>query len=153
MINTEINKYIESTDKSKYSEKNEIILSALQNHKKHFSNNYDIESFATISAFQKYVTTRYKSKNSGGTGLTTLIKQLHEKASSDYCYVLSGNNIIKFVDGYLDLTETGLIGFNKSNDYLNTIPSPDIVYKTGKKFNGVIYNLCFILYEKENNNE
>lgn len=153
LINTEINKYIESTDKSKYSEKNEIILTALQNHKKHFSSNYDIESFATVSAFQKYVTTRYKSKNSGGTGLTTLIKQLHEKASSDYCYVLSGNNIIKFVEGYLDLTETGLIGFNKSNDYINSIPSPEIVCKIEKKFNGVIYNLCFILDEKENNNE
>ena len=153
LLSSKIKDYINNENKSKYSNKNMIVMKALNYHKTQFTEEYDLDSFALISAFQKYVTTRENSKNSGGTGLTTLIKQLREKSTKDYCYVLSGNDIIRFEDGYLDLTKDGLIGFNDNNDYINSIPSHRIVYKNEKKLNGVIYNLSFILNEREKNNE
>ena len=65
-IGKEIVEYIRKEDKSEYSEKNKIVLEAYENHKKFFGDKYNINSFAMISAFQKYVTTRKMSKNTGG---------------------------------------------------------------------------------------
>lgn len=153
LIGSNIKQYIGDTNRSSYSPRNEIVLTAYDNHRSQFSENYDINTFSTISAFQKYVTTRKNSIGSGGTGLTTLIKQLKNKAREDYCYVLSGDDVIYFKEPFLDLTEEGLIGFNNDNDYLSKIPSPEIVSKNLNRFNGTIYNLSFILDERNEENE
>lgn len=60
-------KYIQSSDKSQYNKMNEIVLEAYNNHKSQFNKNYDESTFAMISTFQKYVTTRKRARNSGGT--------------------------------------------------------------------------------------
>gem|GEM_PF-3184184 len=148
LISTSIKDYIYKMDKSDYNNKNKIVMNAFENHCKQFTDFYDLDSFAMISAFQKYVTTRKMTEGSGGTGLTTLIKQLKEKTSKDYCYVLSGNGIILFKEPYLDLTNEGLIGFNEQNDYINSIPSREVCGKTQNRFDGTIYNLSFILEER-----
>lgn len=149
LLSSNIREYIENNNKDSYSPRNEIVLQAYENHRKFFSETYDIDSFSMISAFQKYVTTRKNAKMSGGTGLTTLIKQLKNKAKKDYCYVLSGNDILYFKEPFLDLTEDGLIGFNENNDYISSIPKNDIIYKIENSFNGTIYNLSFILDERK----
>lgn len=153
LLGSNLRKYIENNNKELYSPRNEIVMRAYENHKKLFAETYDINTFSAISAFQKYVTTRENAKMSGGTGLTTLIKELKNKAKRDYCYVLSGNDVIYFKEPFLDLTEDGLIGFNKDNNYISNIPSQEVTYKSKNKFNGTIYNLSFILEERKEKNE
>lgn len=153
LIGSNIKKYIENNNKELYSPRNEVVLKAYKYHKSLFNEKYDITTFSTISAFQKYVTTRENAKMSGGTGLTTLIKELKKRAQKDYCYVLSGNDIIYFKEPFLDLTKDGLIGFNEENNYISKIPSQEVVYKNNNKFNGTIYNLSFILEERKEEDE
>lgn len=146
-IGKEIIEYINKEDKSEYSNKNEIVLKAFENHKKFFNEKYNINSFAMISAFQKYVTTRKKSGNSGGTGLTTLINALIEKSTLNFCYAISGNTNLLFKKDFLKINEEGLIGFNKENNYIEMIPDEKVVSINNYDMNVNIYNLQFILKE------
>lgn len=146
-IGKEIIEYINKEDKSEYSDKNEIVLKAFENHKKFFNEKYNINSFAMISAFQKYVTTRKMSGNSGGTGLTTLINALIEKSTLNYCYAISGKTNLLFKKDFLNLNEEGLIGFNKKNNYIEMIPNEKVVSINKYDINVNIYNLQFILKE------
>lgn len=147
-IGTKLKDYINNPDKSGYNTSNEIVIEAYNKHKDKFNGEYDIDSFSTISAFQKYVTTRSNSEGTGGSGLTTLIKALIEKSDGNYCYMLSGKDIIFFADPYLELTIDGLIGFNNQNDYINEIPDVKAVTKSKYRFNATIYNLAFFLKER-----
>lgn len=149
-IGKEIVEYIRKDDKSEYSEKNKIVLEAYENHKKFFGDNYNINSFAMISAFQKYVTTRKMSKNTGGTGLTTLINALIEKSTHNFCYAISGNTNLIFKKEFLNLNENGLIGFNEDNNYIEMIPNEKVVSINKYDMNVNIYNLQFILKEDKN---
>lgn len=146
-IGKEIIEYIKKEDRSEYSEKNEIVLKAYENHSKFFNNKYDINSFAMISAFQKYVTTRKSSGNTGGTGLTTLINALIDKSDLNYCYSISGKTNLIFKKQFLNLNEDGLIGFNEKNDYVEMIPDEKVVSINKYDLNANIYNLQFILKE------
>lgn len=145
LLGSNIKKYLDDSSNSIYSPRNKIVLEAYNNHRQYFSPQYDIDSFGTISVFQKYVTTRKDSLNTGGTGLTTLIKELKSKAELDYCYVISGNDTLYFKEQFLDLTDDGLIGFNENNNYIKEIPSLKVLTKNKNIFSGTIYNLSFIL--------
>lgn len=149
-IGKEIIEYINKKDKSEYSEKNKIVLTAFEKHKLFFNEKYNINSFAMVSAFQKYVTTRKLSMNAGGTGLTKLINELIEKSTNNFCYVSSGNTNLIFDKEVLKLSDKGLIGFNYENDYLGKIPSEKIVHINKYDMNLNVYNLQFVLKEKEN---
>ena len=146
-IGKEIVEYIKKEDKSEYSEKNKIVLEAYDNHKKFFGEKYNINSFAMISAFQKYVTTRKLSKNTGGTGLTTLINALIEKSTLNFCYAISGNTNLMFKKEFLNLNDEGLVGFNEKNNYKEMIPDQKVVSINQYDMNVNIYNLQFILKE------
>lgn len=146
-IGKEIVEYIKKEDKSEYSEKNRIVLEAYENHKKFFGEKYNINSFAMISAFQKYVTTRKLSKNTGGTGLTTLINALIEKSTLNFCYAISGNTNLIFKKEFLNLNDEGLVGFNEKNNYKEMIPDQKVVSINQYDMNVNIYNLQFILKE------
>ena len=146
-IGKEIIEYINKKDKSEYSEKNEIVLKAYENHKKSFNEKYNMNSFAMVSAFQKYVTTRKMSMNTGGTGLTTLINALIEKSTYNFCYAISGNTNLIFKKEFLNLNEEGLIGFNEENNYIEIIPNENVVSINKYDMNVNIYNLQFILKE------
>lgn len=139
--------YIENKDKSEYSEKNNIVMEAYNKHKKYFDDEYNINSFAMISAFQKYVTTRKMANNSGGTGLTTLIEALINKSTHNFCYTISGGTNLIFKKEFLHLNNKGMIGFNETNDYINAIPNSNIVSINKYDMNVNIYNLQFILKE------
>lgn len=148
-IGKEIIEYINKKDKSEYSEKNEIVLKAYENHKKSFNEKYNMNSFAMVSAFQKYVTTRKMSENTGGTGLTTLINALIEKSTYNFCYAISGNTNLIFKKEFLNLNEEGLIGFNEENNYIEIIPNEKVVSINKYDMNVNIYNLQFILKENQ----
>ena len=122
-------------------------MEAYENQKKFFGDKYNINSFAMISAFQKYVTTRKMSKNTGGTGLTTLINALIEKSTHNACYAISGNTNLIFKKEFLTLNNEGLIGFNEKNNYIEMIPDEKVVNVNKYDMNVNIYNLQFILKE------
>lgn len=150
-LGTGMEKYLESDSKHLYNERNGIVLEAYNNHKEYFSDLYGLSDFAMISAFQKNVTSRINTPFTGGTGLTKLIKALIDKSTQNYCYVCSGETIIFFHRDFLNLTDDGLIGFNKENDYLNKIPNLEIVSKNSYNINVNAYNLQFIFKENERN--
>lgn len=147
-IGKEIIEYINKKNKSEYSEKNKIVMEAYENHKQLFDEQYNINSFAMISAFQKYVTTRKNSNNTGGTGLTTLINALIEKSTHNFCYAISGSTNLIFAKEFLTLNNDGIIGFNKENNYIEKPPDNRIVSINKYDMNVNIYNLQFILKEK-----
>ena len=102
-----------------------------------------------ITSFQDRITGRPNDVNSGGTGLTSLIKSLEENSDSHYGYVLSGSRGINFRLEYLKYNDDGWIGFNGTNDYLNQIPSEDVLLKSPTYIQGTAYNFTLVV-EVEN---
>lgn len=125
----------------------DVVLKAFKYHSKHFSENYNKGSFGFVCAFQNRVSTRSNSKQSGGTGLTTLIKRIHGKKTEDsyFSYFLSGDNMLSLNTQYLVVNSDGLIGFNDSNNFYTDIPNPSIIIKEKQTFPGTIFsvNLLF----------
>lgn len=144
---TGIEEYLKSDDKYLYNEKNRIVLDAYNKHKEYFSSNYKLSDFSMVSAFQKNVSSRKGTPCTGGTGLTTLIKALIDKSIANYCYACSGETILFFDKKFLELTPDGLIGFNKKNDYINSIPNLEVVSRNLYNINVNAYNLQFIFKE------
>lgn len=141
--------YMKDTDNKEYTLNNKIILDAFETHKNYFDQEYTIEEFAMVSAFQKKVSTRKKTNYTGGTGLTKLIQALIDKSNAHYCYAFSGKTTIFFIKDFLKLTEEGYIGFNSNNDYFNSIPDKKAVKRQSFNLNSNIYNLQFIVKENE----
>lgn len=127
------------------------VKNALQNHIGFFDNNYDITDFFNISAFQHKISGSLSKMDSGGVGLTKLIKSIEDKAEEHSCYVLTGDRIIMFDPLYLEYDKNGWIGFNENNDYLKAKPSEKTLQKSEFFMPGTAYNLNFIM--KVNQNE
>ena len=144
---TGIENYLKSEEKYLYNERNKIVLDAYSIHKEFFSDKYNSNDFFMLSAFQKNVSSRKDSPNSGGTGLTTLIKALIDKSIANFCYACSGETVLLFKKDFLELTQDGLIGFNEKNDYINEIPSSKIIARNLYNINVNAYNLQFIFKE------
>lgn len=138
-------KILDQIEAEQNNQSKKIVNKAYIEQSNHFNNQYDKESFCFISAFQKHVTTRKESKNNGGTGLTKLIEALIEESYDDYCYVLSGRNLLLFKKEFLHLNDDGTIGFNMSNNYYSEIPSDSVYYKKQEFFPGTLFNLTFVL--------
>lgn len=131
----------------------EIVFAALPNHTKVFDETYDFSSFAFVCSFQNTVSTRNNIINSGGTGFTTLLKNIHNKSfNKEYdSYILSGNNTLYFRNEYLNVNEKGLIGFNDENDFYNKRPNDSILKKEKVTFPGTIF--CVNLITENENHE
>lgn len=127
-----------------------LVEQAYKNHSSKFDEKYDLSAFCFVSSFQLSVSTRNDTKYTGGTGFTTLLKNINSKSfNKDYdSYILSGDNTIYFRSEFLNVDENGLAGFNESNDYLHTIPNEQIVKKEEIKFPGTIFCVNLIT-EKE----
>lgn len=117
---------------------------ALKRHSKFFTENYTINDFYRIVAFQDRISGRIGETTSGGTGLTTLVKSLADHSDSDRCYLLAGNRILYFDKSLLDHDADGWIGFNKTNDFFNNPPAPHILQRSSVTMPGVAYNLNFV---------
>lgn len=124
---------------------NQMLKMALENHKKHFTSDYDFEDFCNVASFQWRVSGRKKSTdNSGGTGLTTLIMNLISKAENVRCYVMSGNRVIFFKEKHLFINGDKRISFNGEKDFLDVIPNSSSISRSHYTLNGTLYNLNFI---------
>ena len=133
-----------------FNSSNEIVKKAYNIQCKKFNNNYSIDNFLMVSAFQKNVTTRKNSEGSGGKGLTRFIETLIDLSIDDFCYVMNGNTIIFLKKTFLKLNEDGTIGFNTENNYIENLPNSQTVVNSNKCFNGTIHNLSFILEGGQN---
>lgn len=133
-----------------FNSSNEIVKKAYNIQCKKFNNNYSIDNFLMVSAFQKNVTTRKNSEGSGGKGLTRFIETLIDLSIDDFCYVMNGNTIIFLKKPFLKLNEDGTIGFNTENNYIENLPNSQTVVNSNKCFNGTIHNLSFILEGGQN---
>lgn len=131
-----------------------IVKKAYSYHSKMFNNTYDIDSFSFVCSFQNRVSTRKNVVNSGGTGFTTLIKNIHNKSfNEEYdSYILSGNNTLYFRNKYLNPDSEGIIGFNDKNDFYYSKPNADILKKEITTFPGTIFCVNLITEYKENGN-
>ncbi|RGJ31236.1 hypothetical protein [Fusobacterium varium] len=154
LLGTAIKKLLESEEIFPFKA---LLEKAFSNHSKLFNRYYTLEDFYTIAAFQWRVSSREKNKgNTGGTGLTTLIKALIEFSVKDQCYVYSGKNILTFNKKYLTLSsedkkdETyNLVGFNEEADFINFPPHKSSILFSPFYLNGTLYNFTFIM-EKTN---
>ena len=124
-----------------------LVALAKNNHQKFWQNNdYTEEDFYTISSFQHKISgSSRKPVDVGGTGLTTLIKSLEDYSDSNRCYLLSGCRCLMFESDYLKYNDNHLIGFNKTNDYINDMPDKKILVPCKVFFPGCAYNLHFVL--------
>ena len=128
----------------KYTERYETVRRAYANHSKLFDENYSPNDFFRIAAFQDRVSGRHDKSNTGGTGLTRLLKSLEELADSDICYLVSGRRALRFNKSLLDYDSDGWIGFNEERDFMNHPPNTNIFRDCPFFFPGTGYNLTFI---------
>lgn len=138
-------------DSLKYDAEN-VIKKAYKNHEKFFDSNYDFESFALVSAFQKGVTTRENAKHNSGRGLTRFLRSIMSKTEINSCYVFTGKKLLYFNDRYLIINDDGLIGFNDQHDYINYPPCDNNMLDLAYYNNGTLYNLMLI-YDRGDLNE
>ena len=126
---------------------------AREYHSMHWNEHYTEDDFFTITAFQDKISGRESTNNTGGRGLTQLIKAIEEKADSSHCYILSGDKAIRFIKEYLLQNEEQWVGFNESSNYLTDVPKEECMYKSMFFMPGTAYNLTFVLKKEENDNE
>lgn len=117
-------------------------------HKKSFDLNYTEEDFFNIASFQHRISGDQKKKSTGGTGLTKLISSLEKRSDAHRCYMISGKRALWFFHEYLEYDENGWIGFNEENNFLNEIPTHDIIGSNYIDLPGTAYNLNFVMEGK-----
>lgn len=78
--------------------------------------------------------------------MTDLIKSIQNFTHEDYCYMMSGKEILNFKKELLKQDSEGFIGFNK-NSFLHSIPEMTSLGISKVYLPGVAYNLNFILEE------
>lgn len=135
-----------------FSDRYEYVFKARNYHKDMFNNNYGEDDFYTISSFQHRISGNVEKNKIGGTGLTSLLRSLEEKADSHLCYLLSGNRILFFEKEYMQYDSNKLVGFNRTNNYLTDIPSGHLFNTISTFVPGVAYNLNYAI-KKEWGNE
>lgn len=125
--------------------RNKQLMDVLDYHKTNFfDEKYTEEDFFNISVFQDRISGVDKG-NSGGKGLTLLIKSLQQRSYENHCYMLSGNRTVFFDKDYLGYNDDNWIGFNKENDFYKRKPDDSVFAECETFFPGTAYNLDFIL--------
>lgn len=121
------------------------VSKALSVHKKYFNAEYTEEDFYNIAAFQHKISGRRDTSAAGGTGLTKLIQSLEEKSDAYMCYFQSGRRQLHFRHDYMHYNNQQWIGFNETNDFLNTPPNFNLFKRSRINIPGTAYNLTFVM--------
>lgn len=125
------------------------VAKAREYHTSHFDSDYNVNDFYMISSFQHGISGREDKGESGGRGLTTLIRSLAEMATDHCCYLLSGQEAMFFLERTLQSNNEGWIGFNEKHDYLTSIPDSEILCNTKTFMPGTAYNLNFAIRRRD----
>ncbi len=152
LLHEDIKKKIQSREYPESDRYNEV-HKAYEAHKKFLAENkgYNEEDFFNIAVFQDEISGRGFETESGGTGLTGLIKSLEDKAEAHSCYVMSGKQGIWFEKEFLEYNDNGWIGFNKENDFLQSPPDEEAIVRADINFSGTAYNFTLIAKKEEVN--
>ncbi len=132
-------------DECELNERQKTIKKVFAKHKDLFDEKYLIDDFANISAFQTKVSGRPSFDETGGTGLTVLIKSLEEKSDTNKCYVISGNRCVNFYHELLEYDIDGWIGFNENKDFMNCKPREGVLNDCLINMPGTAYNFNFVM--------
>ena len=126
------------------SERYEGITHAYNSHKNFFDNRYTEDHFFILASFQDEISGRCEESNTGGKGLTELVREI-EKCVDEYeCYVLTGNSVIFFHPDCLEIDNDGWISFNVEKDFTNHQPDGKIISYSDTDLGGTGYNLSLI---------
>lgn len=136
ILNTELSK----------SERYQKIKVAYDTHQSYFNDKYNEKHFWNLASIQDKISGRPDNYNNGGKGMTDLIKSIQIFTHEDYCYMMSGKEILNFKKELLKQDSEGFIGFNK-NSFLHSIPEMTSLGISKVYLPGVAYNLNFILEE------
>lgn len=144
MIGDGISNILNSEENLDEIERYRYVKKAFMNHKSLFDEYYCETDFFNITAFQDHISGRKEVIKTGGTGLPKLIKSLQEMSDTYRCYMISGNRCINFEKEQLEY-QNGWIGFNSTNDYLNSSPDFGICTECLVYMPGTAYNLNFVM--------
>lgn len=122
---------------------------AHSNHSTHFGSKYQENDFFNIASFQHRISGDYRKIDTGGKGLTQLIKSLENRSDNHACYMMSGNRVLYFHHKFMQFDSDYWIGFNGENDFLNHIPNDDCISWSRVYFPGTAYNLNFIMRKED----
>ncbi len=125
---------------------------AYDTHKEYWNGDYSESDFFLLSVFQNKVSSRGGNLQTGGTGLTKMIKAMEISSDLYIAFVLSGTRKLMFQHDCLGVDSEGWVGFNNENDFVNYPPATKILRRSKLFFPGTAYNLNFVLV-KENENE
>lgn len=136
----------EKVENKKYrnSARYEKLKRAFEIHKQFFNEDYNEKKFFMLAAFQNRISGRTNETETGGKGLSQLIRELEDKAESHNCYVMSGKDVIIFRPEFLEFDDDGWIGFNNNNNFLNERPDKKVIKFSDTFLNGTAYNLTLI---------
>lgn len=129
------------------------IKEAMQNHKRFFDENYTERDFYMVSSFQDKISGSRNKSATGGRGLSRLICSLGERAADQLCYIASGNRALFFFKEFMKFNKDEFIGFNKDNDYINSIPEKSVLNSVPTYLPGTMYNLSFVINTRSEINE
>lgn len=136
----------EYKDASRYNEVNK----AYDYHKKYFNDRYTENHFFMIAAFQNEISGRNHETETGGKGLTELIRELERQTEDHNCYVLSGTDVLLFLPECLEYNENDWVGFNESKDYLGKEPEKRVISDSHTYLCGTGYNITLIYRRNDN---
>lgn len=145
------------TNNNKIPDRYKDLIEIYNYHKTNLIDKEYVESdFWKIASFQHKISGRNLSveqMESGGRGLTKLIKSLQIKADSDSCYLLSGKDVLYFDKDYLPKEDSEWIGFNDTNNFKNVAPNLKL-FSNSEPFYlpGSAFNLNLVV-QKENSHE
>lgn len=123
------------------------IKNALELHSDFFDEkfNYNKSRFFIASTMQDRISGRLEITECGGTGLTKLLKSLQDQSTDEYCYLVSGFDVFRLCNDYLERNEENWVGFNYSRDFLYDVPNFELFSTCEYYFPGTAYNLTFIV--------
>jgi len=124
------------------------VREAYEYHRCHLSENYNVDDFFRVAAFQDRITSRPEKQRSGGMGLTKLICSLEKRSDFHRCYMISSSRRLWFRQEHLEYDEDGWIGFNRNNDFFGEIPEASLIENTPIHFPGTAYNLNFVVRKR-----
>lgn len=123
----------------------EYVKQAHQNHIGFFNSTYLPDDFFTIAAFQHKISGRTQSSLTGGTGLTKLVKGIQLRSDAHRCFMNTGYRRLAFLPKYLEYNSDDWIGFNESNNFLDSPPDTTLFESSTLYIPGTAYNLTFVM--------
>ena len=121
-------------------------------HETFFNQQYTENIFWIIASLQHEISGRQDTMISGGRGSTKLLKSIIDYSESNYCYIMSGHELVKFHHNLLNEDSQGYVSFSNS-DFQSAKPEKEVYSKSKIYLPGVGYNLNFVLEKKDSEDE